>query len=187
VRKHLGIRDESVVFIYLGRLARDKGVLDLARAWERIVKTRADGYLIIVGPDEERLLESPLLQETARLIVLDHTWEPERYLKSADVLCLPSRREGFGNVIIEAACAGVPSIASRIYGLIDAVVDGETGLLFPVDDVDSLTACMVQLLTDPDVRRSLGEAARERAITDFSQEIVGAALMRTYETALSGE
>jgi glycosyltransferase involved in cell wall biosynthesis len=187
VRKHLGIRDESVVFIYLGRLARDKGVLDLARAWERIVKTRADGYLIIVGPDEERLLESPLLQQTARLIVLDHTWEPERYLKSADVLCLPSRREGFGNVIIEAACAGVPSIASRIYGLIDAVVDGETGLLFPVDDVDSLTACMVQLLTDPDVRRSLGEAARERAITDFSQEIVGAALMRTYETALSGE
>ena len=185
VRTELGIEDEAVVFLFLGRLVRDKGVIQLIRAWRRVVAAEKGGYLVLVGLDEEGLLELPLLKETARLIALDHTWEPERYLKSADVLCLPSRREGFPNVILEAACAAVPTIASRIYGVIDAVVDGETGLLFPVDDVDSLTARMMELLTDPDSRQSLGEAARERAIKEFSQEGVGAALMRTYETALS--
>ncbi len=185
VRKELGIRDEDVVFLFLGRLAHDKGVLQLARAWQRIVSTRMDGYLVVVGPDEENLLALPTLRETKRMAVLDQTSEPERYVKAADVLCLPSRREGFGNVILEAACAAVPAIASRIYGVIDAVVDGETGLLVPVDDVDSLTACMLRLLDDPDVRQRLGAAARRRAVEKFSQETVAEALMQAYADALA--
>ncbi len=108
MRKEIGIRDEDVVFLFLGRLAHDKGVLQLARAWQRIVSTRMDGYLVVVGPDEENLLALPPLRETKRMAVLDQTSEPERYVKAADVLCLPSRREGFGNVILEAACCSRP-------------------------------------------------------------------------------
>ena len=185
VRAELGVADEAVVFLFLGRLARDKGVIHLLRAWQQVAAENMGGYLVLVGPDEEGLLNLPLLKETARMALIDHTWEPERYLKSADVICLPSRREGFGNVIIEAACAGVPAIASRIYGVTDAVVDGETGLLFSVDDVNSLAKCMMRLMTDPDMRRRLGEAARERAITDFSQEVVGTALLQVYADSLS--
>jgi glycosyltransferase involved in cell wall biosynthesis len=185
VRQELSIRDDDVVFLFLGRLARDKGILSLARAWQRIVHSGVEGHLLVVGPDEENLLALPTLRETRRMLVLDHTSEPERYVKAADVLCLPSRREGFGNVILEAACAAVPAIASRIYGVVDAVIDGETGLLFPVDDVGALTACMMRLIAEPDVRRKLGDAARERAIRSFSQEIVTEALMRTYADALA--
>jgi glycosyltransferase involved in cell wall biosynthesis len=185
VREELGIGDEEVVFLFLGRLARDKGVLQLMHAWQRIVPTRMDGYLVVVGPDEENLLALPALRETQRTVIIDQTWEPERYLKAADVLCLPSRREGFPNVILEAASAAVPAIASRIYGVIDAVVDGETGLLVPVDDVDSLTACMLRLLDDPDIREKLGEAARERAVAKFSQGMVAEALRQAYADALA--
>jgi glycosyltransferase involved in cell wall biosynthesis len=185
VRAELGINDEEVIFLFLGRLTSDKGVIQLARAWQRIVSAKLGGHLVIVGPDDEGLLNLSLLKKTERMVAVDQTWKPERYLKAADVLCLPSRREGFGNVIIEAACAAVPAIASRIYGVIDAVDDGRTGLLFPVDDVDSLTACMMRLLTDSDIRLRLGEAARERAVKEFSQEIVADALMRVYAEALT--
>ena len=185
VRKELGIPNDDILFLFLGRLVRDKGVLDLAHAWQRIVATRMDGYLVVIGPDEEDLLALPTLRETKRMIVLDQTSEPERYLKATDVLCLPSRREGFPNVILEAASAAVPSVASRIYGVIDAVVDGETGLLFPVGDLDSLTECMARLMDEPRVARRLGEAARARAIQSFSQETVAEALMRSYADALA--
>jgi glycosyltransferase involved in cell wall biosynthesis len=185
VREELGIPNDDVVSLFLGRLVRDKGVLDLVRAWQRIVATRTDGYLVVVGPDEENLFAPGILRETKRMVVLDHSFEPERYLRAADVLCLPSHREGFGNVILEAACAAVPAIASRIYGIVDAVVDHQTGLLFPVGDVDSLTACMIKLMDEPNLRRRLGEAARVRAIRSFSQETVAEAVMRTYADALA--
>ena len=181
----LGSKTRTSIFLFLGRLTGDKGVILLARAWQRIVSAKMGGYLVIVGPDDEGLLNLALLKKTERMVVVDETWKPERYLKAADVLCLPSRREGFGNVIIEAACAAVPAIASRIYGVIDAVDDGRTGLLFPVDDVDSLTACMMRLLTDSDTRLRLGEAARDRAVKEFSQEVVADALMRVYAEAVT--
>jgi glycosyltransferase involved in cell wall biosynthesis len=183
VRAELGIDDEDVVFLFLGRLTRDKGVIVLARAWQRLVDANVGGRLVLVGWDEEGLLGLPLFDQEG-LVVVGPTLEPERYVKASDVLCLPSRREGFGNVVIEAASAGVPAIASRIYGLSDAVVDGETGLLFERDDVDALTTCMLRLMTEPGVRRALGEAARKRAVGRFSQEIVAAALIQAYDHAL---
>jgi len=183
VRAQLGIDDEDVVFLFLGRLTRDKGVIVLARAWQRLVDANVGGRLVLVGPDEERLLGLPLFDQEG-LVAVGPTLEPERYVKASDVLCLPSGREGFGNVVIEAAAAGVPAIASRIYGLSDAIVDEETGLLFECDDVDALTTCMLRLMTDPGLRGALGMAARKRAVSRFSQEIVVAALIRAYDDAL---
>jgi glycosyltransferase involved in cell wall biosynthesis len=184
VRSDLRIREGDVLFLYLGRLNRDKGVISLLHAWRRVTSSTADGHLLIIGDDEEGLLELPVAREAERLTVLGHTSEPERYLRAVDVLCLPSRREGFGNVIIEAAAAGVPTIASRIYGVVDAVVDGETGLLCEPDDVTALADRMITLLVDPELRHRLGRAARDRAVSMFSEETVAAALTRTYEIAL---
>ena len=162
VRKELGIPNDDVLFLFLGRLVRDKGVLDLAHAWQRIVATRMDGYLVVIGPDEENLLALPTLRETKRMIVLDQTSEPERYLKATDVLCLPSQAGGIPQCHPRGGVRSRPRQSRRgSMESIDAVVDGETGLLFPVDDVDSLTACMARLMDEPNLMaRRLGEAAR---------------------------
>ena len=110
----------------------------------------------------------------------DHTDRPEDTMAAADVFCLPSYREGFGQVALEAAATGLPVIASRIYGIVDAVLDGETGLLHPPADADALRAHMETLLLEPDLRRKLGGAGRSRSLRDFSAQRVTQALVEFY-------
>jgi glycosyltransferase involved in cell wall biosynthesis len=177
----LAVRDELVipphvtVFMFLGRLAADKGIGDLAVAFERLARERTDVRLLLVGPDEESLLEA-LLERLgpARELTLTvpFTAAPERYIAACDIFCLPSYREGFGSSALEASAVGVPVVASRIYGLTDAVVEGETGLLHAARDVEALESAMRDLLVDPGRRDEMGRAGQARAIRDFSAERV---------------
>ena len=129
-REALEVPQEALLVLFLGRLTRDKGVLDLARAFRAIAAEVPQAYLAFVGPDEEEL-QQPIWQaageHAGRLRRAGLTDVPEHYIAAADVVALPIR-EGFGNVLIEAAAAGVPALASRVYGIEDAMVDGETGL-----------------------------------------------------------
>ena len=179
VRQELAVGSEPTLVLYLGRITRDKGVLDLARAFSRL---RDDACLAFVGPDEQGLrAELARLCGTAasRVRFIGYTEAPERYLAAADLLCLPSYREGFGSVVIEAAAASVPAVASRIYGVVDAVVDGETGFLFEPGNVSELAHKLGMLLDDPALRKALGSAARARAAALFSQDrALGALAMR---------
>ena len=102
-------------------------------------------------------------------------------MSAADVFCLPSYREGFGTVIIEAAAAGLPSIASRIYGVTDAIDDGKTGLLHTVKDIAEMTSLMERLAIDVELRVALGHAARERVVTRFSEERLVRSLLDFYK------
>ena len=95
---------------------------------------------------------------------------PEFFMQAADIFCLPSHREGFGNVIIESAACGLPSVVSNIYGLEDSVIDGETGLYSEPHSVNSLVKSLKVLIYDKNFRVKLGKAARKRALQDFSQE-----------------
>jgi glycosyltransferase involved in cell wall biosynthesis len=82
---------------------------------------------------------------------------------------MPSYREGFGMSIIEAASVEIPSIATRIYGIVDAIEENVTGLLVPPRDIDRLSDAIQRLANDQELRSSLGFAARERAIKEFAQ------------------
>jgi len=183
VRAAVGVADDAVLFLYLGRLSKDKGVFDLAFAFARLAQRHAAICLVLVGPDEERLgkqIKETVVACADRVRIIDHTDRPEDYMAAADVFCLPSHREGFGQVAIEAAAAGLPVIASRIYGIVDAVVDRETGLLHPPADVEVLRSHMETLLVQPDLRRKLGGAGRSRALRDFSTRRVTQALLEFY-------
>jgi glycosyltransferase involved in cell wall biosynthesis len=183
IRNEAGVPDAAVVFLFLGRLSRDKGVLDLARAFAGLAAQHANAHLAFVGPDEEGLrdpIENIVGNFADRVSVLAFTAKPEESMAAADVFCLPSYREGFGQVAIEAAATGLPVIASRIYGVIDAVVEGETGLLHPPADSEALRIHMDTLMRGPDLRRRLGEAGRVRALRDFSAERVTRALLDYY-------
>ena len=181
VRRELSVPEDALVFLFLGRVTREKGVLDLAPAFGRVATIHRDIVLMIVGPDEDNLrLDIVSRAGSGRVIFIDYTSAPERYVAAADVLCLPSYREGFGTAIIEAAAAGVPAIASRIYGISDAVVEGETGLLHAPGALDDIAAAMERLIEEPALRARLAHRARERAIAEFTEERVANALLEWY-------
>lgn len=185
IRRAQGIPDEAVVFLFLGRLNRDKGVADLAEAFARLDHPAA--FMLVVGPDEEGMHEAMLARLGAsreRCRFVGFTGRPEDYMAAADVFCLPSYREGFGMVVIEAAAAGLPAIASRIYGVTDAVEDGVTGLLHEPGDAVGIARTMDLLANDPVRRTAMGNAARERALRLFSGEAVTAAWVGFYSGLL---
>ena len=183
VRSEMRVPEDAAMFLYLGRLSRDKGVPDLALAFARLAQRHATVHLALVGPDEDdlrRQIEEIVAPCADRVRIIDYTDRPEDYMAAADVFCLPSYREGFGQVALEGAATGLPVIASRIYGIVDAVLDGETGLLHPPADADALRAHMETLLLQPDLRRKLGSAGRSRALRDFSTRRVTRALLEFY-------
>ena len=183
IRHALDIPGDAVVFLFLGRLTRDKGVLDLASAFSQLAAERADVFLVLAGPDEaalEQRLREACGAGAERVRFAGYAAQPERYMAAADVFCLPSYREGFGSVVLEAAAAGVPAIGSRIYGVTDAIEDGVTGLMHPPRDVAALTAAMRRLAADPMLRSALGHAARSRALEHFSQDQLAAELLDFY-------
>lgn len=185
IRHELGISGEDMVFLFLGRLNRDKGILDLAMAFAGIAGENLRAHLLLVGPDEENMRPA-ILNLTAscagQVHFVDFATRPEDYLAAADVLCLPSYREGFGNVIIEAAAVGIPAIASRIYGVVDAVEENRTGLLYPARDIGALRAHLAELASAPALRLELGRQARLRAAAEFSGEKLAAAWLEYYRT-----
>jgi glycosyltransferase involved in cell wall biosynthesis len=176
------------VFLFLGRINHDKGVLDLANAFAKIGAAHPDAHLLLVGPDEGNLrsaLAAACAACSSRLHSVDFTDRPQEYFAAADICCLPSYREGFPTTILEAAAAGLPALGSRIYGMTDAIVEGETGLLFEAGDVQQLARSMSILADDASLRASMGQRARQRAVRDFSSAVVTAALLGYYEKLLA--
>lgn len=172
VREAHGIPNNKPVVLFLGRLNADKGLREMAEAMMLVDQAHPEVHWLVVGPDEEGMvdhLRSVAGQLGERLHFQGFTSEPEAYMAAADIFCLPSYREGFGSSVLEAAAAGIPSVASRIYGLTDAVEDGVTGLLVPPGDAKALADSLKCLLEDAELCRSMGNAARERALSKFSR------------------
>ena len=101
-------------------------------------------------------------------------------MAAADVFCLPSYREGFGSVLIEAAAVGLPAVASRIYGITDAVVDRETGILHEPGNISEIVAAMFKMVNDESLRLRMADAARTRVVEDFPQARLIAAFEAFY-------
>jgi glycosyltransferase involved in cell wall biosynthesis len=189
VRDDLGMARDATVILFVGRLNRDKGMLDLAAAFDVIAKCNPDVVLLLVGSEEDvpfSRMQEICYAERDRLHHVSFTPTPERYMMAADIFCLPSYREGFGMTIVEAAACAVPSVASCIYGITDAVADGKTGLLFPVGDVAALTQALLKLIVENDLRQQMGNVARLRAMELFSSEKIIRETMMLYDRLFEG-
>lgn len=187
-RAAAGTPASSTVFLYVGRLARDKGVIDLMAAFSQVAADIGDVELWMVGPDEEGLL--PQLEKMAalgggRVRWMGATTAPERYMAAADIFVLPSYREGFGSVIIEAAACGIPSIAYRIDGVVDAVVEDQTGVLAPLRDIDAFADAMQDLAVNDEKRCALGERALDRVRRNYSSTSITAEWLKFYQKSLA--
>lgn len=187
IRKELNIPEDNVLFLFIGRLHVEKGLLDLFKAFSQAAKENLNMQLLIVGPNEGEFdlnFVELVAQFPDRVHRVGYTTKPEDYIAAADVFCLPSYREGFGSVLIEAASAEVPSIASRIYGITDAVQDKVTGILHTPKAVDEIKEAMNLLANDKDLRLKMGKLARERAIKIFSEERVTNEFLEFYKSKI---
>ncbi|KMQ51551.1 glycosyl transferase group 1 [Chitinispirillum alkaliphilum] len=176
-RESIGLRKNSVVFGFVGRLVKDKGIEDFACAWEMFTKKYSDAELVIIGPSvEPRDCISNECFEFLKLRKDVHFFfditDPVEYYTVMDVFVLPSYREGFPNVVLEAGAMCVPVITSNAPGCIDSVLDNETGLITSVGDPALLCQKMEILYSNPHLRKQFGDNARKRALELFSPELI---------------
>jgi glycosyltransferase involved in cell wall biosynthesis len=188
LRAELGIPSGATVLGYVGRIVRDKGIVELGAAWARLREAHPDLHLLMVGPFEP---QDPiptelrmLLESDPRAHLLGANWNTPPLYSIMDVLALPTYREGFPNVPLEAAAMEVPVVATRIPGCVDAVEDQVTGTLVPARDARTLVAAIEAYLNSPDLRRLHGAAGRRRVLRDFRQECVWEAIYQEYRRLL---
>lgn len=184
-RAAIGLPAGARVLGFVGRIVRDKGVLELAAAWRTLRDRHPDLRLVVVG---EREPGDPVpddvfaaLAGDPRVLLAGQVRDTPPWYRAMDVLALPTYREGFPVVTLEAAAMALPLVATRIPGCVDAVVDGETGTLVPPRDVAALTAALGAYLDDPALRARHGAAARARVLRDFEQRAMWRALREEYE------
>jgi glycosyltransferase involved in cell wall biosynthesis len=188
LRKAWGALRGDVVFVFVGRLVRDKGVPELLEAFSTVRRAVPRAQLVLVGPLEERDALAP--ETMARLNAdgvraLGFQPDPAPYLAAGDVLVLPSHREGFPNVPLEAAAMGLPVLSTTVPGCRDAVERDVTGLLVSPGDAQSLAQAMLRYASSVELRRSHGVAGLARVQARFRREVVTDAVMGLYVRELS--
>ena len=163
------------VVLFVGRVHRDKGIKTLISALESLIRAGDRFVALVVGPNEDEEAWGALLEmsgRTGQLLVVGPVADVRPYLMVADVLCLPTLREGFPNVVLEAAAMGIPAVVSDATGAVDSVIDGVTGWIFPVADADVLKARLSDLLNDVEERSRLGVAALGNVRRNYASQVI---------------
>lgn len=146
IRKKLGILPEDFLFGYVGRITKDKGINEILEAFGESLE---ESKLLLVGNQEGiKTLDAKLWEKAQinpNIYICNSVSDIEKYYAAIDVLLLPSYREGFGNVVIEAAAMGTPAIVSEIPGPVDAIIPNETAFTVPAKNASQLKIAMVKM------------------------------------------
>lgn len=166
VRKEQGIPEDAFVFVFVGRIVGDKGVNELVGAFNRINKNDQNTHLLLVGPKETE--QNPISEKTASIIEKNpsiHSVGMQQnvrpYLKAADAFVLPSYREGFGMVLIEAGAMGLPCITTNITGCNEIIIPGENGSIVEPKNEETLYEEMKKWLEHPEIVSEMAGKARK--------------------------
>ncbi len=189
LRKKVGITESDFVFAFIARKSHDKGAYEIIRAFSSLSQLHSNIKLLFVGPDESDGDISILIKSNSsadnHIIDIDKVDNHEVYLALSDVLCLPSYREGFGSIVIDAAALSIPTIGSDIPGLVDSIENGSTGVLIPVGDTRKLVDAMSFFIVNPEKAKEMGNRAYERVENFFTADILYDALRDTYRRLVS--
>ncbi len=187
LREKLGIAEDDIVFIFIGRIVKDKGINELVKAFDTLSKKNAQCKLLLVGPRESHL--DPLLPETNATIETNEAIlavgvqkDIRPYVTISHVLTFPSYREGFPNVVLQCSCMELPCIVSNINGCNEVIEDKLNGLIIPVKDAEALEKAMQYMIDFPDERLAMIPHTRSRIIQRYKQEFVWNEILKFYQT-----
>ncbi|MGA2173308.1 MAG: glycosyltransferase family 4 protein [Sedimentisphaerales bacterium] len=173
-RRELGIPEDAYVFGSIAALVRDKGVNEMVAAFVEVARKYSNAHLLIIGQTAEKNTVSKetldLIRRHEHIIHIGRQKEPEKYLAAMDAFVLPTYREGFGVVNIEASAMELPVISTNVPGPKESIIDGETGLLVPARAVAPIVEAMKRLLGNRDLGKRLGVAGRQRVLKCYEQK-----------------
>lgn len=165
IRERYGLPADACVVGYVGRLTRDKGLPELIEAFEMILQAEPGTHMLLVGgfdASEDRLSAElrRRIESHPHIRLTGYVDRTAAFYRAMDVLVLPTWREGFPNVVLEAGSTGIPVVTTLSTGSRDSVVPEVTGLLIPPGYPEAICEAVLKLLRDPERRKTMGSAAR---------------------------
>lgn len=191
LRSTFGIGHNDIVFCFIGRIVKDKGIVELVKAFQQLRNTQP-AKLILVGSFEEGLDPLPsitlkFLKEDSDVILAGFQDDIRPWGLAADIFVFPSYREGFPNVVLQACCMEIPCIVSDINGCNEIIEDQVTGLVVKPKDTESLYNAMKSLSTEQERRKRFGTLSREFVVKHFDQQYFWEELLKDYQSLLKKE
>jgi len=190
IRQRYSIPPNAHVVGYVGRLTRDKGLPELVDAFDTILLAEPNSHLMLVGwfDESEDLLgrhASSHIESHPRIHLTGYVEDPSPYYRAMDVMVLPSWREGFPNVVLEATATGIPVITTFTTGSRDSVVPEVTGLLIPPGYPNAISEAVLKLLRNPELSLRMGKAARAWVHENYADELVLSSAATYYKSLLA--
>jgi glycosyltransferase involved in cell wall biosynthesis len=187
VKIKINYSSEHTYLLTIGRLVKDKGIIELVETFKIINASYTKTKLVLVGKFEEELdpLPSSIIEEiksNVNIIHIDWSQYVEYYISIANVFIFPSHREGFPNVLLQSGALGTPIVCSAIAGNIDIVEDNKTGLLFPVGDRESLKNKIIFALENSGEMQKMATILQSNITKYYSRENIWNALLLEYKT-----
>jgi glycosyltransferase involved in cell wall biosynthesis len=192
LREKAGINESDFVFVFIGRLVRDKGIEELVDAFNVLHQKYNNIKLLLVGPFEPEL--DPISTRTQNIIEKDNNiihfgfqHDVRPYYMISNALAFPSYREGFPNVPMQAGCFGLPSVVTDINGCNEIVEHEKNGLIIPVKDSNALREAMERLLIDKALFLSLQQNSRKMIESRYEQKYFWNLLLEEYKSLTKTE
>jgi glycosyltransferase involved in cell wall biosynthesis len=188
LKKTYNINDNDFIFTYLARKTKDKGAMDILEAFEKVCEDNQGKNLklFFIGPYEEKIDTTSFIKKfSERVIDIGKVDNHLEFISISDILCLPSYREGFGSIVIDAAALGVPSIGYDIPGLQDSIINNKTGLLSKKGDTLAFAEYMNLMYSDTQLRERLGLNAHTYAVNYFSSKVISQCYDKLYKELIS--
>lgn len=185
-RKKLKIFENDFVFVFVGRLVKDKGINELITAFSKLEANHKKIKLLLVGPFEYDLdplnLETiKAIEESNNIVSVGFQNDVRPYYAISDCLVFPSYREGFPNVVMQAGAMELPSIVTNINGSNEIVAEEENGMIIPVKDSEALFDAMKKMLIDDENRNKFKVNARKNIIMRYEQQFVWNSILAEYK------
>ena len=187
-REKLGIPPDAKVIGFAGRVNRDKGIVELADAWQKIRQQCPEAHLLLVGPrDKKDAVPQKIfdqLDADPRVHSTGYRADTPALYAAMDVFVLPSYREGLPTVVLESMAMGLPVVATRIPGCVDVIDHQRTGTLIAPQDAGQLATAVIEYLGNAFLRCQHGKAARHHVLEHFGQERLWRATLSQYNDLL---